>query len=277
MSTVFDAPAREPIVDRRKQEEMDFHNRREVDRRSLGESEFEQKYANKKWYTIVRKSRQYSDDWLAKQCPGKVALDYCCGLGGMSLQIARSGAFVHGIDISEESVRTAGELMARNGLASRAHMQVMDAECLSFPARTFDVIVCSGVLHHLDLTRAYPELARVLKPDGKILCMEAVGHNPLIRLYRKLTPSLRTSWEADHILRRCDVLRARQHFQRVSLRFFHLFSIAAVPLRKTPLFGAALGALEVLDAVVLRLPGLRWMAWQMVFELSGPRTGDGEC
>jgi ubiquinone/menaquinone biosynthesis C-methylase UbiE len=251
---------------------MDFHNRRERDRRILAAAEFERKYANKKWYSVGRKSQQYVDDWLARHCPGKIALDYCCGLGGMCLRMAQSGAFVHGIDISDESVHTAQELLDRNGLGSRAQIQVMDAERMTFPDGTFDVIVCSGVLHHLDLDRAYPELARVLKPDGRILCMEAVGHNPLIRLYRKLTPSLRTSWEADHILKRRDVLRSRQHFREVNVRFFHLLSIAAVTLRKTPLFAPALSVLDAMDAAILRLPGLRWMAWQMVFELRGSRA-----
>lgn len=272
MSLASDALTHAPVADRRKQEEMDFHNRRELDRHSLAAADFERKYANKKWYSVARKSQQYVDDWLARHCPGKVALDYCCGLGGMCLRIAQSGAFVHGIDISDKSVRTAQELLARNGLASRAKIQVMDAERMSFSAGMFDIIVCTGVLHHLDLDRAYPELARVLKPDGRILCMEAVGHNPLIQLYRKLTPSLRTSWETEHILKRRDVLRSKQYFREVDLRFFHLLSIAAVTLRKTPVFGTALAVLDAMDAAILRLPGLRWMAWQMVFELRGSRT-----
>ena len=54
---------------------------------------------------------------------------------------------------------------------------------LPFADGEFDFVCCSGVLHHLDLQQAYPQLARVLKPNGRILCLEAIGHNPIIRLH----------------------------------------------------------------------------------------------
>lgn len=260
------------VMDERKQEEADFHNQREVDRQRLSTREFEKRYSNKKWYAVERKSNAYSEAWLTRHCPGHVALDYCCGLGGMSLTMARAGAFVHGIDIAAESVESAAALLKTEGYAKQSRMQVMDAEKLAFADQTFDVIVCSGVLHHLDLNRAYPELARVLKPTGKILCVEAVGHNPIIRMYRKLTPHLRTSWEVDHILKRKDLVNARSYFDEVDVRFFHLCTILTTPLRRSPIFGTALTLAEMMDSVLLRIPGLQWMAWQMVFELSRPKA-----
>lgn len=259
-------------IEVRKQSEIDFHNRREVDRRAMPQDDFEQKYSNKKWYSIVRRSRDFTARWLETNCSGKMALDYCCGLGGMSLQLAQAGAFVHGIDISDESVKTARELLAHEGLGRRSAFQVMDAEKLTFPDRMFDVIVCSGVLHHLDLDFAYPQLARVLKPDGKILCLEALGHNPLINLYRRRTPQLRTSWETEHILKQKDLDRARIFFDKVEARYFHLCSIAAVPFRKSILFRPLLAGLEAIDTLLLSLPGVRLMAWQVVFELSRPKV-----
>jgi ubiquinone/menaquinone biosynthesis C-methylase UbiE len=257
----------------RKQLEADYADQREVDRRSMRAEEFEAKYSNTKWYSIARKSRGYATTWLKSHCQGRIALDYCCGRGETSVQMAQAGAFVHGIDISEESVRTAERRLADNGFADRSQMQVMDAENLSFADDTFDVIVCSGVLHHLDLEQAYPELARVLKPKGKILCLEAIAHNPVFRLYRKRTPKLRTAWEVDHILGRQDIGKATSHFKSVDIRFFHLCTIAAVPLRKSRWFGPVLSVCETIDSLLMRIPGLRWWAWQMVFELSQPRKG----
>jgi ubiquinone/menaquinone biosynthesis C-methylase UbiE len=257
----------------RKQQEADFADQRENDHQSMGVEEFAAKYSNTKWYSISRRSREHAKTWMQSHCPGKVALDYCCGRGGTSVQMAQAGAFVHGIDISEESVRTAERRMAENGFADRCAIQVMDAEDLSFADNTFDVIVCSGVLHHLDLDQAYPELARVLKPTGIILCIEAIAHNPVFRLYRKRTPKLRTAWEVDHILGRQDVRKAKTYFESVDIRFFHLCTVAAVPLRKSRWFGQALTVCEAIDALILRLPGLRWWAWQMMFELRQPRKG----
>lgn len=272
MTTLAKPSANTELVDEsRKQEEIDFHNRRERDRQEMSDAEFQQAYSNKKWYAITQSSRDYADNWLKENCDGKVALDYCCGLGGMSLRLAEAGAFVHGIDISDESVTTAENLLQENGFGDRCSMQVMDAERLTYEDNSFDIIVCSGVLHHLDLNRAYPELSRVLKPTGKIICMEALGHNPAINLYRKLTPHLRTAWEVDHILKAKDLKLARDFFDGVSAKYFHLSTIGAVPFRNTPIMRPLLATLEGVDALLLRIPGVRQMAWQMIFVLSQPK------
>jgi SAM-dependent methyltransferase len=67
---------------------------------------------------------------------------------------------------------------------------VMDAESLGFDEGSFDVVVGSGILHHLALRQS-----RVLRPDGCAVFVDPLGHNIFIRLYRKLTPSMRTADE----------------------------------------------------------------------------------
>jgi SAM-dependent methyltransferase len=255
----------------RKQAEAEFHDQRERDRAELTEEEFSRRYSNKKFYSVVRGSTEYLSSWIARHTINRRALDYCCGLGGVSLQIAQSGGFVVGFDISSESVETARRTLKEAGVGGRGEFMVMDAERLGFPDKSFDVIVVSGVLHHLDVNRAYPELARVLRPGGRILCMEALGYNPAINLYRKLTPKLRTAWEADHILTLREVKKAERYFGRVQVKYFHLATIAAVIFRRTRVFTPLLSALEAVDNVILRIPLLQRMAWQMFFELSEPR------
>lgn len=49
--------------------------------------------------------------------PGERVADLFCGLGNFSLPIARKGAFVHGLEASEELVKLARENAERNGLA----------------------------------------------------------------------------------------------------------------------------------------------------------------
>lgn len=49
--------------------------------------------------------------------------------------------------------------------------RVENIETLSMPARSFDVVVCSHVLEHVDDERALSELSRVLAPGGRVLCM----------------------------------------------------------------------------------------------------------
>lgn len=260
------------MLKERKLEEVEFHNKRERDRLTLREDEYFEKYSNHKFYSITRKSATFVHKWMSKNCSGKIALDYCCGLGQNSLELAKNGAFVYGIDISNESVKTAALNASKSGYSNKVNFQVMDAECLKFDDSFFDVILCSGVLHHLDLKKALPELARVLKPTGKIICVEALGYNPVMNWYRKSTLHLRTSWEVGHILTLREVRYARRYFDSIDLRFFHLFSILAVPFRNTVFFNPFLSVLEWIDAMVLHIPLIRCLAWQMIFTLQEPKV-----
>lgn len=225
--------------------------------------------SNKKWYSINRKSKGFAESYLRQHCQGARALDYACGDGFFTFLMAEAGAHAVGIDIAPLSVSNAAKEAERRGLPTR--FSVMDCENLEFPDNTFDLINVSGVLHHLDVRRAYSEMARVLKPTGTVLCVEALRHNPVFQLYRKVTPHLRTAYETQHILRRRDVLAARDYFGRIEWRFFHLASVVAVPFRQTLLFEPLLSPLEMIDSLLLRVPPIRWWAWQIVFVLSDPK------
>jgi SAM-dependent methyltransferase len=225
--------------------------------------------ANNKWYTITKKSREFAETYLRQHSPGSSALDFACGDGETSLLMAEAGAEVVGVDISPVSIANAERKAASRGV--KAQFKVMDCEAMTFPDRTFDLISVNGVLHHLELGLAYSELARVLKPTGSILCVEALAHNPVFHAYRKLTPHLRTKFEARHILHRRDVLTARQFFKRIEWRFFHMVNLAAVPFRHSRVFVPTLATLDVIDSVLLSISPIRWWAWQIGFVLSEPK------
>lgn len=262
-------------IEQRKAEEAAFHDMLRDPALRENPRLYAKLTSNKKWYSITRSSRSFAELYLREHCPNARALDYGCGDGLLSFLMAEAGADVVGIDISPVSVRSADQEAQRRGV--RIQFQVMDCENLGFPDESFDLVNVSGVLHHLDVHRAYSELARVLKPGGTILCVEALAHNPIFHGYRKLTPHLRTAFEANHILRRRDVVAARRHFGRIDWKFFHLFSLAAVPFRNFWIFDPLLGALDAVDSVCLSVPPLRWWAWQIAFVLSEPRrTAEGK-
>jgi ubiquinone/menaquinone biosynthesis C-methylase UbiE len=255
----------------RKQAEAAFHDRRASARAASDARSFDNAYPNLKHYVVTRAHSEAMLAWVREHCgPGTVALDLCCGEGAWARELAATGAATYGIDLSEASLAR-----ARAASADQLNVpafRVMDAEALAFPDATFDVIVASGCLHHVDLDRVYAEMRRVLKPGGRIMCNEALAHNPLFQWYRRRTPHLRTAWEAAHILRVEDIRRAERYFARVDVRFHYVFSLFAVPLRRSRLFEPALSLLERVDRVVLAIPGVRRLAWQATFELSSPRT-----
>lgn len=256
-------------IEERKLIEAEFHDR--LRDQSLQENPelYEKLTSNKKWYSVARKSQTFALEYLKQHSRGSKALDFACGDGLFTLEMAAAGAEAVGIDISPVSISNASKEAGRRGLS--AQFQVMDCENLEFPDDTFDLINVSGVLHHLDARRAYSEMARVLKPTGTVLCVEALRHNPLFQAYRLLTPHLRTAYEARHILRRKDVFAAREFFGGLECRFYHLVSLMAVPFRETAVFGPVLFALEAIDSALLKVAPIRWWAWQIVFVLSKPK------
>jgi SAM-dependent methyltransferase len=225
--------------------------------------------SNKKWYSVARKSKSFAKEYLRRHSRSAKALDYACGDGLFTFQMAEDGAEAFGIDISPVSVSNATREAERRGISAK--FAVMDCENLEFADNTFDLINVNGVLHHLDVKRAYSEMARVLKPGGTVLCVEALRHNPIFHAYRMLTPHLRTAYETRHILRRKDVLAAREHFGGLEWRFFHLASLMAVPFRNVRVFESMLSSLEIIDSALLQVSPFRWWAWQIAYVLSNPK------
>ncbi len=254
----------------RKQKEREHANK--IKTLLEGVEDREKVASNKKFYTITHSSQGYINNWLfGRVGRGKKFLDYCCGTGEFSISLARNGANVTGIDISDVSIKIAKENATKYGLRDKIDFLVMDAEKLEFNDNTFDTIVCGGVLHHLDIEKAYSELARVLSPNGEIICGEPLAYNPIFQLYRKLTPHLRTEWEAGHILNKKSINLSKHYFNKIELRMFHLTTLLAVPFRHFSSFSSILRIFEKIDSVLLKVPLIKWLAWQVVFILSRPK------
>ena len=135
-------------------------------------------------------------DAMLKSHAGKHVLDYGCGKGEYALIAASNGAHVEGIDISQVYVDEAARLIANaKNISGTANFQVMDAHKLSFAEGQFDLVIGNGILHHLDFVTALDEVRRVLKPGGLAVFQEPLGDNPLLKLFRTLTPSARTEDE----------------------------------------------------------------------------------
>jgi len=218
----------------------------------------------KKYYQTTDLSKRVYKDLIHKGAAGKKVLEYGCGPGSQAFSLAKAGARVTAIDISDVAIEQAKAEAERQGVEIESF--VMDAEELTFDDHSFDRVCGSGILHHLDLQRCYPELRRVLKPGGNGIFFEPMGYNPLINLYRKMTPDLRT--DDEHPLLTEDFELARKYFDEVEPRYFHLTSIGAsfIPVRS--LQSALARPLNGLDSALFKaVPFLRKYAWITVVEL----------
>ena len=129
---------------------------------------------------------------LYKNVGGKSILDLGCGFGDKSVLMAKHGASVFGIDISDNYIAISKRAAVDSNLEDKCVFQQMDAHSMSFEDSKFDYVVGRGIIHHLDLTVSLSEIKRVLKPGGRAMFVEPLGANPLLKIFRMLTPSART-------------------------------------------------------------------------------------
>ncbi|MBI5236570.1 MAG: class I SAM-dependent methyltransferase [Deltaproteobacteria bacterium] len=156
---------------------------------------------------------------------GLKILDYGCGNGWLSVQLAKAGADVCGIDISGELIKKANDLKAKHGLSSNPIFHEMPAENLTFPDAYFDVIAGSAVLHHTELDAALKNIARVLKPGGRAVFIEPMNQNILLKIWRALTPRRRSKTE--RALGATELRLIKGAFPNVRFHFFDFSTIAA--------------------------------------------------
>ena len=259
-------------MEERKKIEIEYYDRKAEEilknQQVLGSGDFEGFNPN------LLSSFKFCYKILGENCKNKKVLDYGSGNGVHSFFLVKMGAErVIGIDLSEPSLKIARERAEKEGVGDKAEFLAMDCEKMDFEANFFDVIFDGGTFSSLDLNKAYPELSRVLKPDGVLIGVETFGHNPFTNLKRKINKLIgkRTGWAAEHIFKMEDLKTAKRYFSKSEVHFFHLISWIAFPFLN--LFGGKLllKFFEFIDKILLGIPFLRKYAFKVVFVFSEPK------
>lgn len=95
-------------------------------------------------------------------------LDVGCGTGNYTIELAKRGADVIGIDSSEEMLAWARIKAQKANIETSFH--AADAMNLPFPDSTFDMVISNGLLCFLqEPEKALIEMRRVLKPSGRMV------------------------------------------------------------------------------------------------------------
>lgn len=161
---------------------------------------------------------------------GSVALDIATGTGELAFEMVHQGARIAvGADFCVEMLQTAKRKAEAIGMNGRVTFAAGDAMRLPFADATFDCIVNGFMLRNVgDLPATFAELCRVLKPGGRVACLDLTPpRGPMRRFfglyiatvvpilgtvvggnygaYRYLHQSLSTHPDADRL---CEIMRA---------------------------------------------------------------------
>ena len=125
--------------------------------------------------------RWVNDSAGAKE--GERVLDVGCGTCRLEESVGGRGCRVVGLDLTERMIR----IGQSKRIACVEALLVGDAESLPFPDGAFDVVVSCYVPKYVDLARFAEEVARVLRPGGRVVLYDFVRPrgplSPFLRLY----------------------------------------------------------------------------------------------
>jgi ubiquinone/menaquinone biosynthesis methyltransferase len=135
-------------------------------------------------YDLITAVLSYGQDarWKAKLVSladvraGERALDLAAGTGDIAFAVAARGAKTIGLDITHRMLQLAHLRQGYGGQASRPnHVEFITGDMTSLPFRAapFDLVTTGYGLRNVpDLDGAIDEIARVLKPGGRLLSLD---------------------------------------------------------------------------------------------------------
>jgi demethylmenaquinone methyltransferase/2-methoxy-6-polyprenyl-1,4-benzoquinol methylase len=126
---------------------------------------------------------------VAAAAPSAI-LDVATGTGDLAIQLAKANqqAKVTGIDLSEGMLEVGRRKVAEAGLTQQIALRQADCLALPFADGSFDIVtVAFGVRNFEHLDKGYAEMARVLRPGGKLMVLElSTPTSPIVKPFYKL-------------------------------------------------------------------------------------------
>lgn len=136
-------------------------------------------------YDLITRVLSYGQDarWkrrlvaMADVKPGERALDLAAGTGDIAFGVAARGAHTIGLDITHRMLQAARlrSFGAKAGEARQHRIEFITGDMTDLPFRTasFDLVTTGYGLRNVpDLTAAIDEIARVLRPGGRMLSLD---------------------------------------------------------------------------------------------------------
>lgn len=134
-------------------------------------------------HTLNEKLLEPGQSWrlwaaaLSSLLPPLEVLDFGCGTGVLTVELARWARHVTAIDRSGAALDKARVEASRQGLINITFLEA-DLHALPLPTASVDLVVVSQSLHHVEsIERVLAEGARLLKPGGRMVVLELLPHS----------------------------------------------------------------------------------------------------
>jgi 2-polyprenyl-3-methyl-5-hydroxy-6-metoxy-1,4-benzoquinol methylase len=182
-------------------------------------------------YRRCRFWRQFPKEYLFKALwrrgafsGGKRVLDFGCGEGNVTTELAKLGCHVTGIDVSVELVTLARRRAKLDGVSDSVKLIVGDISSAALPKASFDFVICNEVLHHVSIPEVFPPLMAVLKPGGVAAIAEPIAFSPALQAIRDRVPVEKDASPDERQLDEEDIAYIRRWLAESRTAYFNLFA-----------------------------------------------------
>lgn len=214
---------------------------------------------------------------------GKKILDIGAGLGESSVYFAMQGAEVYYNDISPKMGEFANKVADKYGVT--LNYMIAPIEKLELHENFFDIIYCANLMHHVpkqDQDYWIKTMYNSLKKGGILVTWDPLKYNPVINVYRNMAMEVRTIDEEPVGF---DILKMyKKYFPTVVHKefwlatlwlFLHYYLIRRykpndvrywkrIFKEKKSQIGWWFIPLQWLDKLLLNIPGIKGLAWNMI-------------
>ena len=232
--------------------EKNFHN--ELQSKQTG------RFENIFYKAIYNASEDFFN-YLKVNSANAQILDFGCGIGLSIKEVLKfKPKKITGIDISEVSIQKAKD----KNKDSEIELELLVGNCekTNFQNNKFDIVYGTGILHHLKMSTSLEEIYRILKPGGSFLFIEPLGTNPIINLYRNLTPKSRS--DDEHPLVKDDFNLIKEKFFKTNIRYYGFLTLIFFPFYKSPKNSFLFNLLKKLDQILFKLSVFKNLAWSVM-------------
>jgi 2-polyprenyl-3-methyl-5-hydroxy-6-metoxy-1,4-benzoquinol methylase len=154
---------------------------------------------------------------------GKVILDFGCGDGEISTQLAKLGARVTAMDISAALIELAKKRAFLDGVQDSIEFIAGDITELPLRKNKYDHVICCAVIHHVDISETVPLLCSGLKPGGTAIMVEPTSFSPFFQKIRNLAPVKVETSPVERQLNKQDLDLITSFFDNNEITFFEFF------------------------------------------------------